>query len=83
MQVMIVEDDKVFIGSDYLQPTVMALKERCEEKGLSKCCSKAEFIKILGIENPEGLQVVKRKSRGRKVADNVKVESDEDDHDDS
>ena len=35
-----------------------ALEERCEEKGFSKCGTKAELIKRLEVQNPEGLQVV-------------------------
>ena len=66
-QVVIMEEDEVFAGEDLSQLTVKALKERCEEKGFSKCGTKAELIKRLEIKNPKGLQVVKWRKRGRLV----------------
>ena len=49
-QVVIMEEDEVFAGEDLSQLTVKALKERCEEKGFSKCGTKAELIKRLEIK---------------------------------
>ena len=65
MEVITIEDE-VFAGEDLSKLTVKALKERCENEGLSKCGTKGELLKRLETKNTMGLQVVKWKKKRTK-----------------
>ena len=74
---------------DISKLSVKALKERCENLGLSKCGNKDELVKRIVSSSSNidtGIKVVKWKKRGRKAAtrpsETVGAENEESDEDD-